>query len=108
MAEKAKIWKASLSAPAQFAITQNSAFIVGAENRFIKVNESGTTIYGPVSIVAGTESIKTGGMFTSLPNLIKMIPSTFVSPLPDQIPMPPINVAFDLAEDVAFFSMLLA
>lgn len=108
MAEKAKIWKASLNAPAQFAITQNSAFMVGAENRFIKVNENGTTIYGPVSIVAGTESIKTGGMFTSLPNLVKMIPSTFVSPLPDQIPMPPINVAFDLAEDVAFFSMLLA
>ena len=101
----AKIWKANLNAPAQFAITNSAAFIVGAENRFIKVNENGTTIYGPVSIVAGTESIKTGGMLSSLPNLIKMIPSTTYTPIPDQIPMPPVNVFFDLAADVAFFTI---
>jgi len=108
MTEKAKIWKASLKATAQFAITENAAYMVGSENRFIKVDDKGTTIYGPVSIVAGTESIKTGGMFTSLPNLVKMIPSTTFTPIPDQIPMPPINIFFDLAEDVAYFSMLLA
>lgn len=107
MSEKAKIWKASLDAPAQFAIANESAFMVGAENRFIKVNKNGTTIYGPVSIVAGTESIKTGAMFVSLPNLLKMIPSTQWSPMPSQIPMPPINVAFDLAADVSFFALLL-
>lgn len=108
MAEKAKIWKATLGADAQFAVTEKSAFMVGAPNRFIKVNENGTTIYGPVSIVAGTESIKTGGMFVSLPNLIKMIPSTMVTPIPDQIPFPPLNIASDLAEDVSFFATLLA
>lgn len=108
MAEKAKIWRASLESPAQFAISSESAFILGSENRFIKVNANGTTIYGPVSVVAGTESIKTGGMFVSLPNLVKMIPSTTYTPIPDQIPMPPLNVAFDLAADVSFFAMLLA
>lgn len=106
--DKAKIWKATLTSPAQFAITHSAAFVVGAENRFIKVNDNGTTIYGPTSIVAGTESIKTGGMFSSLPNLIKMIPSTTYTPIPDQIPSPPLNVGFDLAEDVSFFAMLLA
>lgn len=105
--EKAKIWKASLGSPAQFAITDRSAFMVGAENRFIKVNEAGTTIYGPVSMATGSESIKTGGMFVSLPDLGMMIPSTFVSPLPGKIPFPPINVAMELALDVAFFAMLL-
>lgn len=107
MSDKAKIWKASLGSPAQFAIASESAFVVGAENRFIKVNGSGTTVYGPMSVVAGTESIKTGGMFVSLPNLVKMIPSTTYTPIPDQIPMPPLNVAFDLAADVAFFMLLL-
>jgi hypothetical protein len=106
--EKAKIWKASLTSSAQFAISSDSAFMVGKENRFIKVNKNGTTVYGPMAVVAGTESIKTGGMFVSLPNLVKMIPSTFVSPIPDQIPMPPINVAFDLAADVSYFAILLA
>ncbi len=107
MTEKAKIWKASLESPAQLAVTSESSTMVGGENRYIKVNKNGTTIYGPVSIVAGTESIKTGGMFVSLPNLVKMIPSTMVSPIPDQIPSPPLNVAFDLVEDVSFFALLL-
>lgn len=107
MTERAKIWKTSLNSPAQFAVASESAFMVGAENRFVKVNANGTTIYGPLSVVAGTESIKTGGMFTSLPNLVKMIPSTTYTPIPDQIPMPPLNVAFDLAADVSFFALLL-
>lgn len=101
----AKIWKANLNSPAQFAITDQSAFMVGAENRFIKVNQNGTTIYGPTAIVAGSESIKTGAMFCSLPNLVQMIPSTTFSPIPGQIPSPPINVAFDLAADCAFFAI---
>lgn len=105
---KAKIWKASLKSPAQFAITDQAAYVVGSDTKFIKVDDKGTTIYGPVSIVAGTDSIKTGGLFTSLPNLIKMIPSTTYTPIPDQIPMPPINIFFDLAEEVSFFAMLLA
>lgn len=102
-----KIWKATLDATAKMAITENAAYVIGSENKFIKVNSNGTTIYGPLSIVAGTESIKTGGLFTSLPNLVKMIPSTTFSPIPDQIPSPPFNIAFDLAEDVTFFTSLL-
>jgi hypothetical protein len=102
-----KIWKATLTAEAKMAVTQDAAYVIGSPNRFIKVNENGTTIYGPVSIVAGTESIKTGGLFTSLPNLVKMIPSTTFSPIPDQIPSPPLNIAFDLVEDVSFFAALL-
>ena len=107
MAEKSKIWKMTLNSSAAFAVSSDSTFMLGAPNRFIKVNANGTTIYGPVSMVTGTESIKTGGMFSSPPNLVKMIPSTIVSPIPDQIPSPPLNVAFDLAGDVAFFSSLL-
>lgn len=107
MVEKAKIWKASLNSTAQFAVTDESAYMVGDNNRYIKVGANGTTIYGPVSIVAGTESIKTGGMFVSLPNLVKMIPSTMVTPIPDQIPSPPLNIAMDLIEDVSFFALLL-
>ena len=108
MADRAKIFKMSLNSSAQVTVTNNSAFLVGSEKHFVKVNDKGTTIYGPLSIVAGTDSIKTGGMFTQLPNLIKMIPSTMVTPIPDQIPSPPLNVAYNLAEDVSYFALLLA
>ncbi len=107
MADKGKIWKNSIDAPAQMAVTEEAAYVVGTENKFMKVGQHGTVIYGPLSIVAGTESIKTGGMFSQLPNIVKMIPSTTVTPIPDQIPSPPLNVAIDLASDVGFFMSLL-
>jgi len=107
MVDKAKIWKHGIDSPAQIAITDENAYLVGSENKFIKAGQNGTVIYGPLSIVAGTESIKTGGMFTQLPNIVKMIPSTTVTPIPDQIPSPPLNVAIDLAADVGFFMSLL-
>ena len=103
-----KIWKVGQDSPAQMSITNESAFVIGAPNRFIKVNDAGTTIYGPLSVVAGSESIKTGGMFVAMPDMIQMIPSTTYTPIPSKIPFPPLNVAFDLAADVAFFALLLA
>lgn len=103
-----KVWKASINSSAKMTVTDDSAYVIGSENRFIKVNANGTTVYGPMSIIAGTESIKTGGMFTQLSNMAKMIPSTMVTPIPDQIPSPPLNIMFDLAGDVAFFASLLS
>lgn len=102
-----KVWKLQTDSVPNFNVKAESVQMVGDETHFVKVSEKGTVIYGPLSIVAGTESIRTGGMFTSLPNMAKMIPSTTVTPIPDQIPVPPIHVAFNLAEDVAFFAMLL-
>jgi hypothetical protein len=102
-----KIWKVQQDSESMAKITGESVSIIGAPNRFIKVNKNGTTVYGPMSVVAGSESIKTGGMFSSLPDLLQMIPSTTFSPIPSKIPMPPLGVAFDLAADVAFFAILL-
>lgn len=102
-----KIWKASRQAQAEMVVSEDSALVSGDANHYIKVNQRGTTIYGAVSIVAGTESIKTGGVFGQLPNTAKMIPSTMVSPVPDQIPMPPIGIANDIAKDVAYFLAIL-
>lgn len=103
-----KIWKVHSESEAMMTITGDSSSMIGSPNRYVKVNRNGTTVYGPMSVVAGSESIKTGGMFSSLPDLLQMIPSTTFSPIPSKIPMPPLGVAFDLAADVAFFSMLLA
>lgn len=107
MANEVKVWKISRTSPAQFIVSDKEAFMMGDENHFIKVNQRGTTVKGPVAFVCGTESIRTGGIFAQLPNMVKMIPSTFVSPIPDQIPVPPIHIAVDMANDTAFFMALL-
>ncbi len=102
-----KIWKVARDSKAQFNVYHDKVVMMGDDNHFIQVNQRGTTIKGPVSIVAGTESIRTGGIFAQLPNMVKMIPSTAYTPIPDQIPVPPIHIAIDMAADVAFFMALL-
>lgn len=108
MAITSKIWKLKKDSSAYMAIKDESVFLVGAPNRFIRVDDQGTVIYGPLSVAAGSESIKTCGVFTNMPDLIQMIPETEVTPGTHiKIPMPPIHVGFQLAADVGFFAALL-
>lgn len=102
-----KIWKLTESSNSQFAVLEDSVYMVGDQKHFIKTSSGGNVIYGPTSIVAGSESIRTGGAYVSLPEPAQSIPSTEVTPLPGKISIPPIHVAFDLANDVAFFVSLL-
>jgi hypothetical protein len=108
MAITSKIWKLKKDSTAYMAIKDDSVFMVGAPNRFITVDKQGTVVYGPMSVVAGEESIKTGGMFSRLPDLVQMIPETEVTPGTHiKIPIPPVHVGFQLAADVGFFAALL-
>jgi hypothetical protein len=108
MAITAKIWKLKKDSTANMSVKDDAAFMVGAPNRFIAVDPSGTVVYGPMSIVAGEESIKTGGMFSRLPDMVQMIPETTVTPGTHiKIPIPPVHVGFKLAEDVGYFTGLL-
>jgi len=102
-----KIWKLAEDSPAQIAVTEDSVTIVGSKKQFIKTGSGGNVIYGPTSIVAGSESIRTGGAYVSLPEAVQSLPSTEVTPLPGKVSIPPVHVAFDLAEDVGFFAALL-
>lgn len=103
-----KIWKLSLDSTAQVTVEAESATLVGSKKHFIKTGSGGNVIYGPTSIVAGSESIRTGGSYVSLPEPVQSLPSTEVTPLPGKISIPPVHVAFDLAQDVAYFAALLA
>jgi len=105
--EVIKIWKLTANTDSAFAVGSDFTTMVGSSKYFFKSSPGGNVIYGPTSIVAGAESIRTGGVFVELPDPIQGIPSTEVTPLPSKIPIPPVHVAFDLAQDVAFFAALL-
>ena len=108
MAITAKIWKLKKDSTAYFMTKDDGAWVVGAPNRFMNIDKNGTVIYGPLSIVAGEESIKAGGMFSRLPDLVQMIPESMVTPGTHiKIPVPPVHVGFQLAQDVGFFASLL-
>lgn len=102
-----KIWKLTDKSDSQMNVQSESAMMVGDKKHFIKTGTGGNVIYGPTSIVAGSESIRTGGAYVSLPEPVQSLPSTEVTPLPGKISIPPIHVAFDLAQDVGFFAALL-
>lgn len=102
-----KIWKLNNKSVAQFAVSGERVMMVGDNKHFITSSPGGNVLYGPTAIVAGSESIRTGGAYVSLPEAAQSIPSTQVTPMVGKLSIPPIHVAFNLSQDLAFFAALL-
>ena len=106
-AKTTKVWKASRTAKAGMYITETSAAMIGNENNLVVVDERGVTIMGPISLATDAANIRRGGLFVGLNDFTDMIPSTIVTPIPKQIPFPPIAGVVGLSRDVAYFVSLL-
>lgn len=102
-----RVWKASRTATAGIILNEDSTLIIGSEDNLLAVDDSGITIAGPISLVAEAHNIRRGGLFVGLNDFTDMIPSTIVTPLPKQIPLPPIQGLVGIGKDVAFFTALL-
>jgi hypothetical protein len=102
-----KVWKATRTAPAGIVLNEKSTIIIGTKDNLIGVDERGTTISGPISFATDARNIRRGGLFVGMNDFTDMIPSTVVTPLPKQIPLPPIHGVVGIARDVAFFAALL-
>jgi len=107
MADNTRIYKASHAAKAGIELTESSVAVAGDSRHFVVVDDRGTTIKGPISIVADAMGRRRGGLFTELNDFMHLIPSTMVTPIAAQIPMPPIQGLVGIARDVAFFLSLL-
>jgi hypothetical protein len=102
-----KIFKASENAKSGLELSETSAALIGDKKSAVIADENGVFIKGKISIIAPKEQIRTGGLFVGLPDLLSMVPSTLISPIPQQIPMPPMHGLTNLQLDVAFFLSLL-
>lgn len=102
-----RVIKASKDADASLVLSEKSAKLVGNSKNFIAVDDRGITLRGPISIVADGTGVRRGGLFIQMPDMIRMIPSTIVTPLPSQIPVPPIHGLINIKSDCAFFLSLL-
>lgn len=91
-AKEVKIWKATKDSKAGIMASPESVVIAGNTKSFIAVEQSGTTIAGPLNIMTTSENIRAGGLFVQMNDFVKMIPSTIVTPIPPQIPFPPIAI----------------
>ncbi len=102
-----KVWKATRDSSAGIVVSETGVTAIGNENNIINVNEQGITIMGNISLVTDARNIRRGGLFIGINDFMDMIPSTILTPLPKQIPSPPITGLLDIERDVAFFTALL-
>ena len=108
MSNQIKTWRVE-GAKAGMMVTSEGAFMVGSEKNFIAVTGKGISLMGK-SIAFGTtsENIRHGGLWVEMNDFLRMIPQTIVTPIPSQIPWPPLGFATSLVRDVPFFIAIAA
>jgi hypothetical protein len=105
---KYRVWKADRDSAAGFMVTPDEVVMAGAKNAFFAANKEGCFISGPLSIMATSESVRRAGIFIEQFDFLKMIPSTIVTPIPMQMPMPPVSLFTSIAKSLPFAIALLA
>jgi len=103
MSETTRVFKASRDSKAGLKLTEGSAILAGDDRHLIGVDNRGITLKGPISIVADAMNIRRGGLFVGLNDFLNCIPSTMFTPIPQNIPMPPISGLVNIGKDVAYF-----
>jgi hypothetical protein len=88
--------------------TQKASYVIGTPGNFVVASDKGVTLMGK-SITMGTtsENVRNGGMFVEMNDFVKMVPTTVVTPMPGQIPFPPLGLITSIAKDMDFFLAML-
>lgn len=104
-----KIWKCSNDSAAGFMVTPDSVVMAGTSKNFIVIDEHGTNIAGPVSMMTSSDQIRQGGLFTQSPDFLQMIPSTITTAGVNTLkPFPPVALFASIAEVMPGLLILMA
>lgn len=103
-----KIWKATPESKAGFMATERAAFLIGTKGNFVAADKNGVAIQGKsISLQTTSENIRVGGLFVKMNDFTQMVPTTVVTPMPSQVPFPPLGLISGIAKDMPFFMALL-
>jgi len=103
-----KIWKADLNSAAGFMTTPDFSVMAGSKSAFFAVSKKGCFISGPLTLITTGEQIRKAGLFVGMNDFVKMIPSTVVTPIPEQIPFPPVAFFTSVTKSLPFALAMLA
>lgn len=103
MSNQVKTWRVT-GAKAGMQVTSEGAFMVGSEKNFIAATDKGISLIAK-SIAFGTtsENLRHAGLWVEMNDFLRMIPQSIVTPIPSQIPWPPLGFATSIVRDVPFF-----
>lgn len=102
-----KVIRAEPDSNAAIVVDAERLILAGNREKFLVVDRSGIYLKGGISIVNGSQSVRYGGMWSSLPDIMRMFPSTIVTPIPARIPSPPIEGVLNLKDIVATLASVL-
>jgi len=99
-----KIWTAVRDTKAGVMVTPKEAYMVANGTNYIGVSENGAIIAGnSISFHTLSENQRHAGMFVKMNDIVQMIPTTLVTPMPAQVPFPPLSFASEIVEDLPMF-----
>lgn len=103
-----KIWRATKHAPAGVMVDQNVAALIGSQKNFVVAHNVGVTIAGKsTTILTPSENVRRGGFFVEMNDFVKLVPSTLVTPMPQQVPFPPLGIISSVMRDMPFFLAMI-
>lgn len=104
-----KIWKATPGSKSGFMVTERAVLMIGSKGNFVAADKTGVSIQGKsISLQTTSENIRVGGLFVKMNDFIQMIPTTLVTPMPAQIPFPPLGLISSISKDMPFFLAMMA
>jgi hypothetical protein len=95
-----RVYKSSTNAEAGLVISDNLARLMGNRDNYVMSDNRGTTISGPVSLVAGLDQMRVGGLWTFSNSMQLSLPSTMATPTPVLRIDPPVRQIKELMESV--------
>lgn len=103
-----KVWKATPESVAGFMVTPEAVVMAGSRTNFFVSGKGGNVISGPISFLTTSEQKRNAGLFVELPDFVKMIPGTIVTPgaAVQQIPFPPVQFFAAIAVSMPFIAAL--
>lgn len=102
-----RVFRTSSGSSAAIIIDDDRIVIMGDTDHFVVVDKNGITIKGPRSDISASENNRKGGLWTTIPDFVAMLPSTIVTPLPQQIITPPTAGISQLKDTMLIFTSLL-
>ena len=105
--DQVRIWQAVKDGPAM-QVDQNAAYMIGNKSNFIAASKDGISIMGnSITLGVSGEQIRQGGLFVGQNDFVRMVPSTITTPIPPQMPMPPLGMIKSIKKDLPFFMAMV-
>ena len=103
-----RIWRCTPESDASVAISEKAAYLIGNRSNYVSADETGVSLNGPISFNCLSEQIRHAGLFSEQNDIINMLPSTIVTPIPQRMPFPPLGFAVSIMKDLPAFLAALA